>query len=154
MKKSQGGFTLIELVIVIVILGILAVTAAPKFIDLTSDATAATLKGVKGSLEGANNMIFSKSIIDGVTNKQSTSAGENGYPYLLTWGYLRSHGNFIAAFRDATGLAINEWDFEIVGDTSTTITPAGSTKTDCNVLYEDSTAEGVRPKITVTDTGC
>lgn len=54
MKKQ--GFTLIELIIVIVILGILAVTAAPKFIDLQSDARIATLNGIKGAIEGANTM--------------------------------------------------------------------------------------------------
>jgi MSHA pilin protein MshA len=155
-RKKQQGFTLIELVVVIVILGILAATAAPKFIDLTSDATEATLKGVKGAVDGANNMIYSKSIIDGVVNKKWTAGGENGYPYLLTWGYLRSHGNgnYIAAFRGATGLTESDWDFAIVGDTSTTITPFGSTKSDCNVLYEDSIGEGLRPKITVKATGC
>ncbi|NQY35192.1 MAG: type II secretion system protein [Alteromonadaceae bacterium] len=154
--KKQQGFTLIELVVVIVILGILAATAAPKFIDLTGDARKSTLQGVKGALEGANNMVFSKAIIDGAANKKWTSPGENGYDYLLTWGYLRSHGNpsFVTAFRDTTGLTKEEWDFVIVGDTSTTITAAGSTKSDCQVLYEDATAAGERPTITVTGSGC
>ena len=47
---QQRGFTLIELVIVIVILGILAVTAAPRFIDLQGDARASTLQGAKAAL--------------------------------------------------------------------------------------------------------
>ncbi len=47
MNKEQKGFTLIELVVVIVILGILAVTAAPKFIDLQDDAKTATIKAAK-----------------------------------------------------------------------------------------------------------
>lgn len=46
MRKSNG-FTLIELIVVIVILGILAVSAAPKFIDLQSDARAAVVNGLK-----------------------------------------------------------------------------------------------------------
>ena len=54
MKKQQSGFTLIELVMVIVILGILAVTVVPKYIDLKGDAQTAALEGVVGAIASAN----------------------------------------------------------------------------------------------------
>lgn len=54
MLKKNAGFTLIELVIVIVILGILAVIATPKFIDLSADANTAATKGVAGALSSAS----------------------------------------------------------------------------------------------------
>lgn len=63
--KKQNGFTLIELVVVIIILGILAVTAAPKFINLQSDARASTVKGLEAAIKGADTLINSKSLIAG-----------------------------------------------------------------------------------------
>ena len=88
MKKSnQQGFTLIELIIVIVILGILAVTASPKFLDIQGDARASTLEGLDASLTGAVNIAYSKGLIQGVTGTAAVPASTSNPVIPMVYGY-------------------------------------------------------------------
>ncbi|GIC77736.1 Tfp pilus assembly protein FimT/FimU [Moritella sp. F3] len=84
--NKQQGFTLIELVIVIIVLGILAATAIPKFTNLSSDARIASLKGMEGAMRSGTNLIHSKAVVNNQDVNEATLSID-GINILLHSGY-------------------------------------------------------------------
>ncbi|MCU7998779.1 prepilin-type N-terminal cleavage/methylation domain-containing protein [Shewanella sp. SM95] len=175
--KRQQGFTLIELVVVIIILGILAVTAAPKFINLQGDARASTIQGMKGAIQGANSLVYSKAALAGKETKATDTldiAGTSATTdhVAIVYGYMDATQAALEAGMDvkfdlATATSgTNDWIIDATTGTPNTATirqrgapadvaAAGSEPAkSCKIVYTAAASAGALPTITVTDNGC
>ncbi|CAK1710052.1 MSHA pilin protein MshA [Vibrio crassostreae] len=88
---KNRGFTLIELVSVIVILGIISVTAAPRFLNLKSDATKATLDGFVGAFNATNEIVMGKATIEGLEKEKLAKLPDQDI--WIRWGVIALDSN-------------------------------------------------------------
>ena len=172
--KKQNGFTLIELVVVIIILGILAVTAAPKFINLQSDAKASTVSGLEAAVKGGDSLVHSKSIIAGnetlgsddsptVTVDSANNTVDLNYGHAMAaWTNSLQHVLDINVSLESVGDDTTEWVYDIDGEIiyfypqGENSPKIGTNPGTCYVKYENdltAVATGTFEMTSVT-TGC
>lgn len=147
--QRQSGFTLIELVMVIVILGILASFAVPRFADITTDARVSAVRGLEGSVRSAAALAKATSIVQSKASNASISMDGASVAMSSFYPTDAATGGITAALADTSGFTVTS-----SGGTLFFTKDGSTTPGSCAVTYDQEIIGGIAPSISSVTTGC
>jgi MSHA pilin protein MshA len=143
MYKQQSGFTLIELVVVIVILGLLAATALPRFVNITGDARYASVQGIAGGLRSAVALAKAQYLVTGSSAATTITAEGQAVNVLDTVTYPNFGGRPDGSATGMRRMLTDPANYTITatgGATDTVTYTAQGGTANCNVVYDPDLA--------------
>ena len=157
LRKSSHGFTLIELVMVIVVLGVLSVIAAPKFISLRKDSLVSTLYGMRSAIDTAGQETYSMAAVRGLETSASASISSHGQTIPLVYGYPA--GGVSNGLSSLIEFPTGDWKQRASIYPGAWVYWHGTLQEDvgqaqCYLRYRQPTAAGRRPVIDIETSGC
>ena len=146
--RKEGGFTLIELVVVVTILGILAAFAVPRFASLEGQARLAATQALAGSVRSGASLAHALWVAQG--DPASASVTMEGQPIRMTFGYPD------AVTIESTLVEYTGFELTTPGGTAvfTKESPAGTPVANCFVTYKPPSAANEAPNVVATTGGC